>query len=358
MSRFYPLAIDSIRRETRDAVAVTFRVPAELKDTFRYQQGQHITVRTNMEGEDVRRSYSICSGVQDDRLRIAIKRVPGGRFSNWANEHLAPGQVVEVMPPVGHFNMPLAPAHRKHYVAFAAGSGITPILSLVKTTLAAEPASEFTLFYGNRASSTVMFKEELEDLKDTYLGRFNLVFILSREQQDIDLFNGRITREKCAALFKHWVDLAEVDAVFVCGPAGMMEEVQAALADRGFDKSRVKVEIFATSLPRKGAVQHAHPVVGANECEVTVIQDGRRRSFTLEKNAEPILEAALKQGIELPYACKGGICATCRAKLVEGEVDMDSSFALEDYEVARGFVLSCQSYPVTDRVTLDFDQDT
>ncbi|MBS1215399.1 MAG: phenylacetic acid degradation protein, partial [Proteobacteria bacterium] len=222
----------------------------------------------------------------------------------------------------------------------------------------AEPASEFTLFYGNRASSTVMFKEELEDLKDTYLGRFNLVFILSREQQDIDLFNGRITREKCAALFKHWVDLAEVDAVFVCGPAGMMEEVQAALADRGFDKSRVKVEIFATSLPRKGAVQHVHPVVGANECEVTVIQDGRRRSFTLEKNAEPILEAALKQGIELPYACKGGICATCRAKLVEGEVDMDSSFALEDYEVARGFVLSCQSYPVTDRVTLDFDQDT
>jgi ring-1,2-phenylacetyl-CoA epoxidase subunit PaaE len=159
MSRFYPLAIDSIRRETRDAVAVTFRVPAELKDTFRYQQGQHITLRTNMEGEDVRRSYSICSGVQDDRLRIAIKRVPGGRFSNWANEHLAPGQVVEVMPPVGHFNMPLAPAHRKHYVAFAAGSGITPVLSLVKTTLAAEPASEFTLFYGNRASSTVMFKE-------------------------------------------------------------------------------------------------------------------------------------------------------------------------------------------------------
>ena len=358
MSRFYPLAIDTVRRETRDAVAVTFRVPSDLSDTFRYQQGQHITLRTKMEGEDVRRSYSICSGAQDNRLRIAIKRVPGGRFSNWANEHLAPGQVVEVMPPVGHFNVPLAPANRKHYVAFAAGSGITPILSLVKTTLAAEPQSEFTLFYGNRASSTVMFKEELEDLKDTYLGRFNLVFILSREQQDIDLFNGRITREKCDALFHHWVDLADVDAVFICGPAGMMGEVQAALDQRGFDKSRVKVEIFATSLPRKGAVQHAHPVVGANECEVTVIQDGRRRTFALEKNSEPILEAALKQGIELPYACKGGICATCRAKLVEGEVDMDSSFALEDYEVARGFVLSCQSYPVTDKVTLDFDQDT
>ena len=358
MSRFYPLAIDSVRRETRDALAVTFRVPAELKDTFRYQQGQHITLRANMDGEDVRRSYSICSGVQDARLRIAIKRVPGGRFSNWANEHLAAGQIVDVMPPVGHFNLPLAASNRKHYVAFAAGSGITPILSLVKTTLAAEPESEFTLFYGNRASSTVMFKEELEDLKDSYLGRFNLVFILSREQQDIDLFNGRITRDKCEALFRHWVDLAEVDAVFVCGPAGMMEEVQAALAARGFDKARVKVEIFATSLPRKGPVQHSHPVVGANECEVTIVQDGRRRSFTLGKNAEPILEAALGQGIELPYACKGGICATCRAKLVEGEVDMDSSFALEDYEVARGFVLTCQSYPVTDKVTLDFDQDT
>jgi ring-1,2-phenylacetyl-CoA epoxidase subunit PaaE len=358
MSRFYPLAIDTVRRETRDAVAVTFRVPSDLSDTFRYQQGQHITLRTKMDGEDVRRSYSICSGAQDNRLRIAIKRVAGGRFSNWANEHLAPGQMIEVMPPVGHFNVPLAPANRKHYVAFAAGSGITPILSLVKTTLAAEPQSEFTLFYGNRASSTVMFKEELEDLKDSYLGRFNLVFILSREQQDIDLFNGRITREKCDALFRHWVDLADVDAVFICGPAGMMDEVQTALAQRGFDKSRVKVEIFATSLPRKGAVQHAHPVVGANECEVTVIQDGRRRTFGLEKNSDPILEAALKQGIELPYACKGGICATCRAKLVEGEVDMDSSFALEDYEVARGFVLSCQSYPVTDKVTLDFDQDT
>ncbi|MCX7892274.1 MAG: phenylacetate-CoA oxygenase/reductase subunit PaaK [Burkholderiales bacterium] len=357
MSRFYPLTIDAVRRETRDAIAVTFRVPPELAATFRYREGQHITLRTRIDGEDVRRSYSVCSAVQDARLRIAIKRVPGGRFSNWANDHLAAGQTLEVMPPVGHFNVPLAPGNRKHYVAFAAGSGITPVLSVVKTVLAAEPASEFTLFYGNRASGSVMFKEELEDLKDACLARFNLVFVLSREQQDIELFNGRFTREKCGELLRRWVDLAEVDTVFVCGPAGMMEEVQAALAAAGFDKSRVKVEIFATSLPRKGAAPHAHPVVGANQCEVTVVQDGRRRTFAMEKNAAAILDAALAQGIELPYACKGGICATCRAKLLEGEVDMDANFALEDYEVARGFVLTCQSYPVTDRVTVDFDQD-
>ncbi len=358
MSKFHPLRIDSVRPETREAVAVTFAVPPELRESFRFTQGQHLTLRADIDGEDVRRSYSICAGAQDGRLRIAIKRVPGGQFSNWANAHLRPGQTVEVMPPMGHFNVPLAADAQRHYVAFAAGSGITPVFSLAKTTLAAEPRSEFTLFYGNRASSSVMFKEELADLKDTYLARFNLVYVMSREPQDIDLLNGRITREKAESLLRRWVDVDEVDAFFVCGPDGMMKAVQEALEALAIPKSRIKVEMFATSIPRrKDGVVQANVSRGEAQCEVTVIQDGRQRSFSMDRS-QPVLEAALSQGLELPYSCKGGVCSTCRCKLKEGQVDMDANFALEDYEVARGFILTCQSYPVTDRLVLDFDSDT
>jgi ring-1,2-phenylacetyl-CoA epoxidase subunit PaaE len=356
MSHFHRLQVQRVRRETRDAVVVSFSVPPELKDAFRYTQGQHLTFRADIDGIDERRSYSICSAVQDDELRVAVKKVQGGSFSTWMNERLRPGQVIEVMPPLGHFHTPLAEGNQKHYLAFAAGSGITPILSIIKTTLLTERHSHFTLFYGNRASSTVIFKEELADLKDSYLDRFNLVHVLSREQQDIDLFNGRITREKCEQLLDHWVDLAAIDCVFICGPEGMMQAVAEALQARGLDKSRIKIELFAASIPKKPTAHHPQPVGGEPECQVTVIMDGRSRTFALEKNKEPILDAALQQGIELPYSCKGGVCSTCRAKLLEGEVDMDVNFALEDYEVARGFVLCCQSYPVTDKVVLDFDQ--
>jgi ring-1,2-phenylacetyl-CoA epoxidase subunit PaaE len=358
MSRFYPLTIESVRQETREAVAVTFAVPPELRDSFRFVQGQHLTVRADVDGEDVRRSYSICSGVRDGRLRIAIKRVPGGQFSNWANASLKPGVTLDVMPPMGHFNLPLSPENRKQYVAFAAGSGITPVFSLVKTTLEAEPHSEFTLFYGNRASSSVMFKEELGDLKDAYLGRLNLVYVMSREPQDIEVLNGRITREKAEALLTRWVDVNEVDAFFVCGPDGMMKAVQEALESLHVPKAKVKVELFATSIPRKDHVPRPVAVAGRGACEVTVIQDGRRRTFSMDKDTEPVLDAALAQGLELPYSCKGGVCSTCRCKLVEGQVDMDANYALEDYEVARGFILTCQSYPVTSRLVLDYDTDT
>lgn len=358
MSKFHTLTVASVTRETRDAVAVTFAVPDELADTYRYVQGQHLTLRTGIDGEDVRRSYSICSAVQDEQLRVAIKRVDGGRFSNWANEQLQPGMKLEVMPPSGHFHVPLSATHAKHYVAFAAGSGITPMLSIIKTTLRAEPDSRFTLFYGNRASSSVLFKEELEDLKDTYLQRFNLVFVLSREQLDIDLFNGRIDGDKVNALLQHWVRPQDIDVAFICGPHSMMEEVSQALLDNGVDKTRIKRELFATSIPAARPAAQVHKQVGQQQCEVTVIQDGRTRSFTLEKNKETVLDAALAQGIELPYSCKGGVCSTCRCKRIEGEVDMDVNFALEDYEVARGFILSCQSYAVSDKLVIDFDQET
>ena len=356
MSKFHPLQIAKVERETRDAVALTFFVPSELAPAFRFEAGQHATVRKTIGGEDIRRSYSICSTVQDGALRIAVKKSPGGTFSTWAGESLAAGDTLDVMPPLGHFGLAPDASRARHYVGFAAGSGITPLLSIVGTTLAAETESEFTLFYGNRASGTVMFRDELAELKDTYLTRFNLVHVLSREAQDIELLHGRIDRAKAAALLAHWVDLAKVDAVYVCGPDGMMQAVSEALRERGFPDSNIRIERFAASIPKREHKSGPAPAPGHTECEVTVILDGATRSFMLEKGKESILEAGLKAGVELPYSCKGGVCSTCRAKLTAGEADMDVNFALEDYEVARGFILTCQSYPVTDQVTVDYDQ--
>jgi ring-1,2-phenylacetyl-CoA epoxidase subunit PaaE len=356
MSKFHPLTVATVTRETRDAIALTFEVPPELREQFRFVQGQHLTLRADIDGEDVRRSYSICSAVQDDVLRIAVKKAPGGVFSMWANDAVRAGQTLDVMPPMGHFNVPLDPAKRRHFVGFAAGSGITPLLSIIKTTLVAEPRSQFTLFFGNRSSSAVMFKEELADLKDSHLERLNLVYVMSREPQDIEILNGRIDRAKADALLERWVDPGTVDAAFVCGPDGMMQAVAASLEAHGVPKARIKVELFAASIPKHERRPQAAPAPGHTQCAVTVIMDGAARQYTLEKAKENILDAALRQGIELPYSCKGGVCSTCRAKLIEGEVDMDVNFALEDYEIARGFILCCQSYPVTDKLTVDFDQ--
>jgi ring-1,2-phenylacetyl-CoA epoxidase subunit PaaE len=358
MSKFYPLQVSKVAQETRDAIAVSFQVPDDLKEAFSFTQGQHLTLRAIINDEDVRRSYSICSAVQDHELRVAIKRTPGGLFSTWANDTLKPGTQIEVMPPMGHFNVPLSPENRKHYLAFAAGSGITPMLSIIKTTLQAEPHSSFTLFYGNRASSTVIFKEEIAELKDMYLGRLQVAYVMSREQQDIDLFNGRITKEKCAELFKHWIDLNDVDQAFICGPEEMMKQVSEALQQHGMPKEQIKIELFAASIPKHRHVPKAHSVAEPSQCEVTVIIDGNHASFTMEKDRESVLDAGLRQGIDMRYSCKGGVCSTCRCKVVDGKVDMDVNYALEDYEIARGFVLSCQSFPVTDKLVIDFDQDT
>ena len=371
MSKFHRLPIARVERETRDAVAITFAVPPALADAFRFEPGQHLSVRADIGGADVRRTYSICSAPADGELRIAIKRNPGGVFSNWANDTLKAGDALEATPPTGHFGAladvaagssgaapaaAAAVAHGHRYVGFAAGSGITPLLSIVKAVLSTDPASEFTLFYGNRASGTVMFKEELAALKDRFLARFVLVHVLSREAQDIELLHGRIDRARADALLAHWVDLAGIDAVWVCGPEGMTDAVTGALDARGVPAAKVRVERFATSLPKHVHVPHKAVDPGHAQCEVTVILDGATRTFTLDKATENILEAGLRHGVELPYSCKGGVCSTCRCRLVEGEVDMDVNFALEDYEVARGFVLSCQSYPVTDKVVVDYDQ--
>jgi len=357
MSKFHPLTIAAVRNETRDTIAVTFAVPPALRDSFRFQQGQHLTLRAKIGNEDVRRSYSICSAVQDGALRVAIKRTPGGLFSSWANDTLQAGQTLDVMPPMGHFNVPLDAANRKHYLAFAAGSGITPILSIIKTTLAAEPHSCFTLFYGNRASSSVIFKEELSDLKDSHLDRLKIAYVMSREQQDIELFNGRITKEKAAQFLRHWVRAEDIDIAFICGPEDMMLGVSEALQEAGMPKPNIKIELFAASIPK-----HAHqprPAAGAavhRHTEVTVIMDGNAASFTMEQDKESLLDAGLRAGLDMRYSCKGGVCSTCRCKVIEGSVDMDVNYALEDYEIARGYVLSCQSFPTTAKVVVDFDQ--
>lgn len=358
MSHFHQLRVASCRNETRDAVVVTFDVPDELRDRFHFLQGQHLTLRVVVNGQELRRSYSICSAPFENTLRIAIKRVPGGLFSAWAYENLKPGRMIDCMEPAGHFHVPLEPAAARHHLAFAAGSGITPVLSIVKTTLAAEPRSHMTLVYGNRSSASVLFREELGNLKDRYTSRFNLVYVLSREHQDIDLFNGRIDREKCDQLLTQWISPSDVDFAYICGPRTMMQAVSESLELSGVDKSRIKMELFSAGLPQ-GPRQPLAPLASrAQECRVTVVQDGRRREFSIDRNQQTVLDAALEQGVELPYSCKGGVCSTCRCKLTRGEVEMDTHYALEDYEIARGFVLPCQSYALTSELVLDYDHDT
>ncbi len=355
MSQFHTLTVAGVSQQTRDTIAVSFAVPPALQQSFQYQQGQHLTLRAQINGEEVRRSYSICSSVQDATLRVAIKRIPGGLFSGWAHGALTPGVTLDVMPPMGHFNLPLDPASRRHYLAVAAGSGITPILSIIKTTLETEPHSSFTLFYGNRASSSVIFKEELSALKDTYMERLTLAYVMSREQQDIELFNGRITGEKCRQLLQHWVRVEDLDAAFICGPEDMMLAVSAALQDAGMPKAQIKFELFATNTARQTARSIEH-TGEQHATEVTVIMDGNASTFTMNQDQESLLDAGLRAGLDMRYSCKAGVCSTCRCKLVEGKVDMDVNYALEDYEIARGFVLSCQSFPVSDKLVIDFDQ--
>lgn len=357
--RFHRLAVAELRPETAYAVVVTFAVPPALAERYRFTPGQFLTLRAQVDGEAVRRSYSICSGANDGRLSVAIKRVAGGKFSSYANERLEPGQTLDVMPPDGRFFTPLDPAHRKHYAAFAAGSGITPVLSLIKTTLETEPHSRFTLVYGNRYVRSIMFCDGLEDLKDRYLGRFALHHVLSRDHQEVELFNGRIDEAKCAVLFGTLLPTAGIDEAFVCGPAGMIDSVTAALKAHGLASRQVHVERFASpsqpapAVPRSGA-----PLADAEgpAANVTVIVDGQRREVRVGYEGESILDMALHAGADLPFACKAGVCSTCRAQVVEGEVRMDRNFALEHHEVARGFVLTCQSHPVSDRVVVSYDE--
>jgi ring-1,2-phenylacetyl-CoA epoxidase subunit PaaE len=357
--RFHRLRVADVARETPHAVVVAFDVPEELRAAFRFTPGQFLTLRTSVDGEECRRSYSICSGAGDARLRVAVKAVDGGRFSSYANERLQPGEMLDVMTPEGRFFTPLDPAHRKRYVAFAAGSGITPVISLIKSTLETEPRSRFTLVYGNRFVRSIMFCDELEDLKDRYLGRFALYHVLSRDHQEIELFNGRIDGEKCALFFDRLLPPAEIDEAFVCGPAGMIDAVEGALRAAGLPRERIHVERFASPTQPAPAVARAGAPLLDSEtpaARVTVLVDGKQREIRVPYGGDSILDTALQAGADLPFACKAGVCCTCRAKVLEGEVTMDRNFALDERETARGFVLTCQSHPVTERVVVSYDE--
>ncbi|ABL72867.1 MULTISPECIES: 1,2-phenylacetyl-CoA epoxidase subunit PaaE [Paracoccus] len=358
MARFHPLKVTDVRRETRDAVVVTLAPRDEDRALFDFTQGQYLTFRRDFDGEELRRSYSICAGKDEGALRVGIKRVDGGAFSTWVNENLAPGDEIEAMPPMGKFFTPIDPGAEKQYLGFAAGSGITPVLSIIKTVLAREPRSRFTLVYANRQINTIMFREELEDLKNLHLGRFSVIHVLEQEGQEIDLFTGRIDEGKMAAMFQHWLDAEAVDTAFICGPEPMMLTVAASLREHGLRDEQIKFELFASSQPgRAKARAVSREAVKAGEgVAATVTLDGATRSFQMPREGETILEAALANSMDAPYSCKAGVCSTCRCKVVEGEVEMAVNHALEDYEVRAGYVLSCQAYPISDRVVVTYDE--
>jgi ring-1,2-phenylacetyl-CoA epoxidase subunit PaaE len=358
MARFFPLEVADVQRETRDAVVVTLAPRDEDRAAFDFIQGQYLTFRRKFDGEELRRSYSICAGRDEGVLRVGIKRVDGGCFSNWANDELRPGEMLEAMPPMGSFHTELDPAASRHYLGFAGGSGITPMLSLIKTILAREPKSRFTLVYGNRSVASIMFREELEDIKNSYLGRFSVLHVLETEAQEIDLFTGRIDEAKCDLLFRSWIDVDSIDTAFICGPEPMMLGIARALRSHGLRDDQIKFELFASSQPGRASRKAASrpQAAGADSCEATVTLDGTSRSFRMPKQGQSLLQAALANDLDAPYACTAGVCSTCRAMLLEGEVEMVTNHALEDYEVERGYVLTCQCYPLSDRVVVSYDQ--
>jgi ring-1,2-phenylacetyl-CoA epoxidase subunit PaaE len=350
---FHELRVSTVDRLTDDSVAITFEVPPELREEYAFTAGQHVSLRCRIAGDDVRRNYSICTPAGSGVLRVGVKRLPDGVFSSYAMDKLRVGDTIEVLTPSGRFFTPLDPGQARHYAAVAAGSGITPVLSLLSTALAVEPASRATLVYVNRTAASIMFAEDLADLKDTYTDRFQLIHVLDQEQRDVDLLSGRLDADRFAALLDTLVDPADVDEWFLCGPILLTDMARATLLGRGVDGSHIHRELFHVGPAPTRTVAPATAPIGA---EVTVRLEGRTTAFTLAGDAEPILDAALRVRGDAPYACKNGVCGTCRARLVEGEVRMDQNFALEPDEVAAGYVLACQSHPATDRVLLDFDQ--
>lgn len=358
---FEELVVEDVRKETNDCVSIAFAIPDHLKQTFHFTQGQNITVKTSVGGTEARRSYSICSAPGENELRIAVKQVPEGLFSTYANQSLKPGDKLQVLPPTGRFFTPLDAGQQKRYVAFAAGSGITPVLSIIKTTLATEPLSSFTLVYGNRSRNHIIFREALEALKNKYMERFSLIHVLSRETMDIPLFQGRIDAEKCTVLASALINLEGADEFFLCGPESMIFEVREFLEKSGVASGKIHFELFTTPSQQAGSQGGRQTDVRENTgpeallSRVTVKLDGRAFDIDLPYSGESILDAALVAGADLPFACKGGVCCTCRCKLTEGKVEMDVNYALEPDELAAGYVLACQSHPRSPRVQIDFD---
>jgi len=352
--RFHRLTISDVRRETADAVSLAFAPPPGLAEAYRFDPGQYLTLRATVAGEDLRRSYSICSG-PGEGLRVAVKRVPGGVFSSWIHETAQAGDEIDVMTPTGRFGLARHPGDGRVHVGFAAGSGVTPILSILKGVLSSEPASRFFLFYGNRSTADVLFRAELEAMKDQFLSRLSLFHVLSQEEQDISLLNGRLDGEKARLLLRSMIPAAMVDHFFLCGPNAMSEEIAAVLTDLGISEDQIHVERFVSGLGGKPRRAPPPPVIlAAPAHRADLIVDGKRKQIPVAEG-EAILDAALRAGLDLPYACKGGMCSTCRAKLVEGTAEMTLNYSLEPWEIKAGFILTCQAHPTSARIVIDYD---
>jgi len=357
MAKFHTLTIADIRRETADAVSVAFEVPAPLKEEFKYIQGQYLTLKLIVNGQEIRRSYSICSSPDEAELRIAIKKVREGRGSIYLNDIARKGDKIEVMTPMGNFYSTLDPSHKKHYVLFAGGSGITPMLSILKTTLKAEPSSNISLFYGNLDEAATIFRAQLEALASANSNRLKVYHILDRPAGEVpELHKGIMTVEKVKALLEAYVPGNTNNEYFVCGPGVMMDNVKNALTAANVDKERIHIEYFAATPEVVKPTLVEAQKGNASLSKVTVILDGSETHFELGSGGDVILDAALDAGVDVPFACKGAVCCTCRAKLVEGKVKMDANYALTDSEVANGFILTCQSHPLTPVVVVDYDQ--
>lgn len=351
---FHLLTVAELRRETEEATSVVFAVPDELEEAFRFKHGQYLTLRAKVNGEELRRPYSVCVAPEEGELRICVKKLHEGRFSTFVNEALKPGDRLEVMPPMGRFHVETDPTAARSYVAFAGGSGITPVMSNIRTVLLREPRSNFTLFYGNRTARSIIFRDQLADLKDRHMGRLRVFHVLSDEMPEIALFGGLMDEAKVEELARRLVDVEAVDWFFICGPGPMMDGATAALARLGVPEAKIKIESFgsrpfASQLVARQAPDEAHTA------EVEINLRGIRSRIRVPYEGQSILDAAHAAKLDAPYACKGGVCCTCRARLVEGRVDMDVVYGLEPDEIAKGYILTCQSHPRTKRVVVDYD---
>ncbi len=353
--RFHTLTVCDITRETEDTVSVSFSIPDELRSEYDYLPGQYLTLRKTLNGEEVRRSYSLCTAPSENDWRVAIKKVENGRFSSFANNVLAVGDSLDVMTPAGNFTVMTNASHAKTYVLFAAGSGITPVISILKSILREEPNSQVTLFYGNKNAQSVIFKEEIEGLKNEFMARLRVIHVMSRENLGTPILKGRIDREKADELYAAFLKGVEIDGVYICGPEAMILGVKDSMIDNGIDAANVHFELFTTaSTPKQEERKTSdEPTVQSN---VTIIMDGDAYDLHLDSDGLPLLDAAQETGADLPFACKGGVCCTCKAKVLEGSARMDVNYALEPDEVEAGYILTCQSHPTSDRLVVSFDE--
>jgi ring-1,2-phenylacetyl-CoA epoxidase subunit PaaE len=353
---FHALTVAEVRRETRDAVSIRFEVPESLRADFAFKAGQYLTLRADIAGEDVRRNYSICAAPAEGALRVAVKALPGGRFSGYANEVLRAGDVLEVMPASGHFTAPFGPGRALSYAGFAAGSGITPIIAILKTVLETEPESRFKLFYGNRHAGQILFLEDLSALKNRFMDRLEIFHFLSGEEDDFALFNGRLDAAKCSEIVATLLDPATLDQAFVCGPEGMMLGAEQALLAAGVASEKILLERFLSAGPSPAQEASAMAAVqAAAGRKMGILLDGRKSTVTFDAKLGNILDNVRAAGMPAPFACKGGVCATCRARVVSGEVDMKVNYGLTADEVGQGYILTCQSTPRGNDVVITYD---